>query len=258
MTDIVKVDIQDRIAWVVFDNPPMNPLGDAGKAALLSAFESLEEKKTDLHLVVLIGEGKAFIAGSDIKKFLKLDGESATKQSLKTQTLFRKIENFERPTIAAINGYCFGAGVELALSCDMRIAADTALIGCPEVSLGIMPGAGATQRLPRLVGLGRAKELILTGRRIKADEALAMGLVEKVVPADELRAEAKRWGEEIGSKGPLGVAAAKKALNLGWDLTIQEGLELESKMWGSLFDTQDQKEGVKAFLEKRNPIFQYK
>jgi len=226
--------------------------------SVVSAFERLEEKKKEIDVVVLTGEGKAFIAGSDIKKFLILDGASATKQSLKTQALFRKIENFERPTIAAINGYCFGAGLEIALSCDMRIAADTALIGCPEVSLGIMPGAGATQRLPRLVGLGRAKELVLTGRRIKADEALAIGLVEKVVAAGELLSEAKSWGEQIGTKAPLGVAAAKKALNLGWDMDIKEGLELESKMWGSLFDTQDQKEGVKAFLEKRAPVFEFK
>ena len=141
------------------------------------------------------------------------------------------------------------------MCCDIRIASDSAILGHPEVNLGIIPGAGASQRLPRLVGLGRAKELILTGRRIKADEALQIGLVEKVVPQESLLAEAQQMAEEISAKGPLAVAAAKKILNDGWDLGIEEGLEVESHVWGNLFGTKDQKEGAKAFLEKRPPQF---
>ena len=258
MNEIVKLTILDGIAWVIFDNPPMNALGDEGKAVLLKTVEHLEEAKWDIHTVVFTGEGRAFIAGSDIRKFLELDSQSATKKSFKTKKIFEKIENFERPTIAAINGYCLGAGLELSLCCDIRIAADNAILGCPEVTLGIMPGVGATQRLPRLIGLGKSKELILTGRRIKAEEALAIGLVEKIAPADELRAEAKNMANGIGTKGPLAVAAAKKAINQGWDLNLKEGLALESKIWGSLFDTNDQKEGAKAFLEKREPVFKFR
>ena len=205
--------------------------------------------------MILTGEGKAFVAGSDIPKFLVLDAEQATAQSLKTQRLFRRVETFGRPTLCAINGYCFGAGLELAMCCDIRIASEAAIFGHPEVNLGIIPGAGASQRLPRLVGLGRAKELILTGRRIKAEEAQRIGLVEAVVSPESLLTESQRLAEEISAKGPLAVAAAKKVLNDGWDLGIEDGLEMESRTWGSLFGTKDQKEGAKAFLEKRPPQF---
>ncbi len=254
-TPLVRLDLKESIAWVRLDNPPMNALGDALKEDLGRVLDALEESKSKIRVVILTGEGKAFVAGSDIPKFLQLNPEQATAQSLKTQKLFRRLETFSRPTVCAINGYCFGAGLELAMCCDIRIASDAAILGHPEVNLGIIPGAGASQRLPRLVGLGRAKELILTGRRIKADEALQIGLLEKVVPQESLLAEAQQMAEEISAKGPLAVAAAKKTLNDGWDLGIEEGLEMESGIWGSLFGTKDQKEGVKAFLEKRPPQF---
>jgi enoyl-CoA hydratase len=233
----------------------MNALGDAAKEDLGRVWDVLEEMKPKFRVVILKGEGKAFIAGSDIHKFLQLNAEQATAQSLKTQKLFRRVETFSRPTLCAINGYCFGAGLELAMCCDIRIASESAIFGHPEVGLGIIPGAGASQRLPRLVGLGRAKELILTGRQVRADEALQIGLVEKIVPQWRLFMEAQRLGEEISAKGPLAVAAAKKVLNDGWDLEIDPGLEMESEVWGSLFGTKDQKEGAQAFLEKKPPQF---
>ena len=252
---LVRLELKEPIAWVTLDNPPMNALGDATKEDLSLVLNALEESRSRIRVVILTGEGKAFVAGSDIPKFLQLDPEQATVQSIKTQKLFRRVETFTRPTLCAINGYCLGAGLELAMCCDIRMASDSAILGHPEVNLGIIPGAGASQRLPRLVGLGRAKELILTGRRIKADEALRIGLVEKVVPQESLLEEAQRMAEEISTKGPLAVAAAKKVLNDGWDLGIEDGLNTESRIWGSLFGTKDQKEGAKAFLEKRSSQF---
>ena len=252
---LVKLDLKEPIARVTIDNPPINALGEATKEDLCRVLDALEEAKSRIRVVILTGEGKAFVAGSDIPRFLQLNPEQATVQSLHTQELFRRVETFIRPSICAINGYCFGAGLELAMCCDIRIASDSAIMGHPEVSLGIIPGAGASQRLPRLVGLGRAKELILTGRRIKADEALEIGLVEKMVQHENLLSEAQRMAEEISEKGPVAVAAAKKVLNDGWHLGIEEGLEMESKAWGSLFATEDQKEGAKAFLERRSPHF---
>ncbi len=252
---LVRLKIKEPIAWVRLDNPPMNALGDTAKEDLGRVLDVLEESKSKIWVVILTGEGKAFVAGSDIPKFLQLNAEQASAQSLKTQKLFRKVETFSRPVLCAINGYCFGAGLELAMCCDIRIASDSAILGHPEVSLGIIPGAGASQRLPRLVGLGRAKELILTGRRIKADEALEIGLVERMVPHENLLSEAQRMAEAISEQGPVAVAAAKKVLNDGWHLEIEEGLEMESKAWGSLFATEDQKEGANAFLERRSPHF---
>jgi enoyl-CoA hydratase len=252
---LVKWEIKGAIAWVTLDNPPMNALGDDAKEALRAAMDALEESISQIRVVILTGEGKAFVAGSDIPKFMCLDAAQATAQSLATQKLFRSVETFKRPIICAINGYCLGAGLELSLCCDIRIASESALLGSPEVSLGIIPGAGATQRLPRLVGHGRAKELILTGRRIGAAEALQIGLVEKVVPAGDLLAEAGRMADTISAHGPVALATAKKVLNEGWDLSIEEGLEVESRAWGSLFDTRDQKEGARAFMQRRPPMF---
>ena len=254
---LVRAEMKGTVAWVTIDNPPMNALGDQTKEDLRLAFEELEIIK-GIRVVVLTGNGKVFVAGSDISKFLQLDGEAAASQSMKTQRLFRRIETFKLPTICAINGYCFGAGLELAACCDIRIASDSAVMGHPEVDLGIVPGAGASQRLPRLVGLGRAKELILTGRRITAQEALQIGLVEKVVSRETLIPESQRLAEVVARKGQLAVAAAKRVLNEGWDLKIDEGLEMESREWGKLFDTEDQKEGARAFLEKRSPHFRSK
>jgi enoyl-CoA hydratase/carnithine racemase len=254
-SELVKLDIKDPIAWVTIDNPPMNALGDQAKEDLGRVFDNIETAKARIRVVILTGKGKAFVAGSDIEKFAHLDVAQATAQSLKTQKLYRQVETFERPTICAINGYCFGGGLELAMCCDIRVASESAVLGHPEVDLGIIPGAGASQRLPRLVGIGRAKELIFSARRIKAEEALRIGLVEMVVPQESLLAEAQKMAERIAAKGPVALAAAKRVLNQGWAMPIEEGLEMESRIWGSLFDTQDQKEGVRAFLEKRAPQF---
>lgn len=255
MDKLVKLEIRGELAWVILDNPPMNALGDKAKFDLGLVLDELEKAVAELRAVIITGVGKAFVAGSDIKKFLSLDVKSATEQSMKSKRLFNRLEGFERPTIAAINGYCFGAGVELALCCDVRIAADGVTMGCPEVSLGIIPGVGATQRLPRLVGLGRAKELIMSGRRITADKALAIGMVERVVSMDQLLKEAENMARNMAAQGPLAVAAAKRTINRGWDLNLEEGLDLESRTWGELFGSEDQKEGARAFLGKRKPVF---
>ncbi len=157
---LVRLEIKEPIAWVTLDNPPMNALGDATKEDLGRVLDALEDEKTKIRVVIFTGEGKAFVAGSDIPKFLQLDAEQATVQSLKTQKLFRRVETFSRPTICAINGYCFGAGLELAMCCDIRIASDSAILGHPEVNLGIIPGAGARSAFaaPRRSGEGKGTD----------------------------------------------------------------------------------------------------
>lgn len=166
-----------------------------------------------------------------------------------------KVENLPKPVIAAVNGYALGGGLELAMACDIRIAADTAKLGQPEINLGLSPGYGGTQRLPRLVGKGMAKLLILTGDMIDAQEALRIGLVEKVVPLAELMDEAKALAKKLATKPPLTLAACKEAINLGLELDLERGLSIESFEFGVLSTTEDYEEGTTAFLEKRKPVF---
>jgi enoyl-CoA hydratase len=169
--------------------------------------------------------------------------------------LWQALEDLPQPTIAAVHGYCYGGGCELAIACDFRIAADTARFGQPEIKVGIIPGAGGTQRLPRLIGMTHAKEMVLLGDPIDAAEAYRIGLVNRVVPPDDLVAEARRWAEKVAALPPLGLRAAKTVMNRGRGLELASALELERLAFGGLFGSQDQKEGVRAFLEKRLPSF---
>ena len=172
--------------------------------------------------------------------------------------MLSKIEGFDRVVIAAVNGYALGGGSEVALACDIRVADESAVFGFPEVSLGLIPGAGGTQRLSRLVGMGKAKELILTGDRIDAKEAKAIGLVERIAPKGEALSAAKKLAERVLLQGPMAVMNAKKAINEGMQMTFEEGLKNESRLFSALFETQDLQEGISAFLEKRKPEFKGK
>ncbi|MBQ5992278.1 MAG: enoyl-CoA hydratase/isomerase family protein [Clostridia bacterium] len=206
----------------------------------------------EIRVLVLTGSGeKAFVAGADIGEMstlTKAEGEAFGK---KGNDVFRKLETLPIPAIAAVNGYALGGGCELAMACDIRLCADTAAFGQPETGLGITPGFGGTQRLARLVGPGMAKQLIYSARNIKADEALRIGLCNAVYPAEELMPAAEKLAETIAKNAPIAVRACKKAINEGLEMPMDEAVALEEKLFGSCFETADQKEGMQAFLEKR-------
>ncbi|MEW5946441.1 MAG: enoyl-CoA hydratase-related protein [bacterium] len=248
--------VKERIAVVTIDNPPMNPLSDGVKKELGEAFDELGERKDEVFVVIITGGGeRAFVAGADIKEFPELDRDSALDRTRRTHELFSKVEEFPRPVIAAVNGFCLGGGLELAMCCDVRIAAENAKLGQPEVNLAVMPGAGGTQRLPRLIGPGKAKEMIFTGVFLSAREALEAGLVQRVVPEGEAVDAALEMAGTILGKGPIAVETAKQVINKGLSLHLGQALRLEQEMWAKLFDTEDQKEGARAFIEKRPPVF---
>lgn len=207
--------------------------------------------------LIVTGSGeKSFISGADIQELAVLDPKGAEEISRFGQRVFDRLEQSPKLVIAAINGYAFGGGCELALACHVRLAAENAVLGLPEVGLGIIPGYGGTQRLPRLVGRGRALELILTGRRIKADEALGIGLVNRVLPHSELLGEAEKLALAVLKNGPLAVTAALEAVFHGAELRLADGQRLESSRFGILAASEDMHEGLQAFLEKRPARFQ--
>ena len=202
--------------------------------------------------LIITGAGeKSFVAGADIKEMANLTKAEGCAFGKKGNDIFRRIETFPIPVIAAVNGFALGGGCELAMSCDFRICSDNAVFGQPEVGLGITPGFGGTQRLARLVGPGYAKQMIYTARNIKADEALRIGLVNEIVPQAELLAAAEKLAAGIAKNAPIAVRMCKKAINEGLDLDMDQAIELEEKLFGECFETHDQVEGMSAFMEKR-------
>lgn len=212
----------------------------------------------DIHVLIISGEGRAFVAGADIEEMKSKNSLEAREFANKGLNLFRKIELMEKPVIAAVNGFALGGGCELAMCCDIRIASEKAKFGQPEVGLGITPGFGGTQRLSRLVGLGKAKELIFTADIIKADEALRIGLVNKVVDLDELMNESIKLANKIASKGQLAVRYSKTAINRGFETDLETGMVIEKELFSLCFSTEDQKEAMSAFLEKREANYKLK
>lgn len=211
----------------------------------------------DLRVLIITGSGeKAFVAGADITELADLDSEKALAFAKRGQAVMRRLEILKIPVIAAVNGFALGGGTELACACDFIFASENAKFGQPEVLLGLMPGFGGTQRLARFVGIGNARELIYTGDQINAQQALEMGLVNKVFKQDKLLDETLKVARTISQRAPLGVAACKEAINDGYDVSLDKGLQFEADLFGDLFDTDDVKEGTKAFLEKRPPKFQ--
>lgn len=254
----ILVERERDYAVITLNRPKvLNALNQALVAELDTALDELAVDES-VRAIVLTGAGeRAFAAGADIGQFEALQSASAAADfSLRGQAVLTKIERLPKPVIAAINGLALGGGCELAMACDIRLAADTARLGQPEVNLGITPGYGGTQRLPRLVGKGVAKLLCLTGDHIPADEALCIGLVDRVVPAADLVAEAKALAAKLAGKAPLAMAAIKKAINVGTEGTLANGLSFEAAQFGLVFDTEDRAEGVNAFLEKRQPTWQ--
>lgn len=254
--DTLLVDVDDLgVATVTINRPDKLNALNAQVMDDLDHFFEKAEREESIRGVILTGAGpKSFVAGADIAKFRELDGASGKAFADRGQAVFNRIENLPKPVIAAVNGFALGGGSELALACHLRIASDTAVFGQPEVNLGILPGYGGTQRLPRLVGLGLATELVLTGAMITADRAYAIGLVNAVAPPQELMEETRKMMGVILSKAPLAVAKSLQALRVA-DRPLADGLKTEAVLFGEACDTADFKEGVDAFLSKRKPSF---
>lgn len=257
--ELVRYEIKDRVAQVFLDHPPMNALDMDTRMALGRVFQKLDQRRGEVMAVVLAGSGeKAFAAGADIKAFLDLDPETAKRRIMRTYDIYNSVENFVRPVIAAVHGYCLGGGLELALCCDVRYASEEAKFGFPEVNLSIFPGNSGTARALHFLSVGKLKELVFSGERIDAAQALEIGLIEKVVPKGQALEAALELAHKIAKHGPLGIAAAKKAINRNRDLCMSQALELESDLWSGLAASEDMKEGARAFLEKRKPVYQGK
>lgn len=252
----ITLTVRDAIATITVNRPDkLNALNDA---TITELGEAIDETATrdDVRGVIVTGAGnKAFVAGADIAELSTQGPLDGKRRAQRGQEIFSRFERSRKPVIAAVNGYALGGGCELALACHIRIASDSARFGLPEVKLGIAPGYGGTQRLPRLVGKGRALEMILTGEMIDAQEAHRIGLVNTVVPAAELLGAAETMLGKILAQGPIAVGLAIEAVNRGLDTTIEEGLVLEANHFGLLASTEDMREGMRAFLEKRAAHF---
>lgn len=247
----VLLEIDEHIALVTINRPSaLNALSIEVLSDLEKTFDELQTNK-NIYAVILTGSGeKSFVAGADISEMKDKDEKDAEVYGIFGNNIFLKIENFRCPIIACINGFALGGGLELALSCDIRIASSNARFALPETSLGITPGFGGTQRLSRLIGSGRAKELIFTCRQIKADEALQIGLVNKVVELNELMNEAKDMARTIAKNAPIAVKQAKKSINDGGQCDIENAIKIEAKNFSKCFSTDDQKMAMTAFLNK--------
>ncbi|AKA70817.1 short-chain-enoyl-CoA hydratase [Clostridium scatologenes] len=254
----IKVEKENHISILSINRPKaLNALN----AELLNEIDQcIDQVKNDesTYVLIITGEGKAFVAGADIAEMKDKTPEQARKFAELGLAIFRKIELMEKPVIAAINGFALGGGCELSMSCDIRIASQKAKFGQPEVGLGIIPGFAGTQRLSRLVGPGKAKELIYTADMIKAEEAEKIGLVNKVVAPEELMNEAKAMAEKIASKAQAAIRYSKISINKGFETDIDTGMTIENNLFSLCFATEDQKEGMGAFLEKRSPNFTLK
>jgi len=252
----ISVSLEEGIAILKINRPKV--LNALNRATLLEIQRALKEleKDPEVRVLIITGEGeKAFVAGADISEMAPMNPKEALEFSKLGHETLNLIEEFPSPVIAAVNGYALGGGLELVLACDIILASENARLGLPEVTLGICPGFGGTQRLPRLIGKARAKELIFTGEMIDAKKAYEFGIVNKVVPQDKLLDEAKEIARKIAKNGPLAVRAAKRLVEKGLETSLRNGEAMEIEAWANLFATEDQKEGMKAFLEKRKPEF---
>jgi len=255
MYNKILFEKKGKLAKIVLNHPAsLNALSPAAVEELAVVLDEIEADR-EIRIAVITGTGKAFVAGADIKYMSDLTPIEAQTFSAETCEIYRKIESSRKIFIAAVNGFALGGGTELALACDIRIASTKAKFGLPEVSLGIIPGGGGTQRLPRLIGMARARELILTGEVIKAEKALEYGLVNAVAEPEELENAVCAMAEKILKNGPAAVSYAKLAMNTGAQLDLNHGIEYEQKLFGLCFAEKEQKEGMAAFIEKREPSF---
>ena len=256
MMQNVKVAVEDRVAVVTIDHRPVNALDRQTLEELGQAADAIQGDAA-VKAVIVTGAGSlAFVAGADIKEVSQLGSvEAAKAMAALGQSVFLKVQRLSKPVIAAINGVCLGGGLELAMACHLRISGDRARFGQPEINLGIIPGWGGTQRLPRLIGRAKAIEWILTGDMVTAQEALRLGLVNQIVPQDQVLKAAKDLARKLASKSAVALTQALRAIERGLDLPLDEGLAREAEAFGAVAASEDSREGVKAFLEKRQPQF---
>ena len=247
-SDRVRVERNGAVATIRIDRPKLNPLDAAVQDALAVAAAECDADDT-IAAVVLTGGEKVFAAGADIAEMEALSHADMVKRAPLLQGCLTAVAQIGKPVVAAVNGYALGGGCELALCADVRIAGESAVLGQPEIKLGVIPGAGGTQRLARLVGPSRAKDLIFTGRFVQADEALAMGLVDRVVPDDQVQAEAQAWAAQFAGGPRLALRAAKSAVDRGLGTDLATGLALEAQEFAALFATDDRAIGMRSFLE---------
>ena len=257
--DNLLIERDGAVASVTFNRPKvLNALNSQTMDELRTAMLDFKHDG-EVRAVIVTGAGeKAFVAGADINELAVQTPTSGREHALRGQHVFDVIENLGKPVIAAINGFALGGGCELAMACTLRLAADTARIGQPEINLGIIPGYAGSQRLSRLVGKGKAMELILTGAPITADEAARIGLVNRVVPAADLMAEARKLAAQLAGSAPVAVRYIISAVNKGLEMPFAEACVFEATLFGLVASTEDMREGTKAFLEKRKPVFKGK
>lgn len=253
--ETLRVERRNHVAYVTLNRPDvLNALNTTLRQELKRFFMDVEHDP-DVRLVVITGAGRAFCAGADIKEWKEPGSVVEDREERRHLDFWEAISRLDYPIIAAINGFALGGGCELAMCCDIRLASDRAQLGLTELTLGIIPGGGGTQRLPHLIGRGKALELILTGKRIEAQEALRLGLVEQVVPHEQLMPAAEDLAQMIISRAPLAVKYAKEAIVRGLELPLQEGLKVEAELYTLLRTTEDRMEGARAFRERRPPRF---
>jgi enoyl-CoA hydratase/carnithine racemase len=249
MAELVTLSVEDGVGTIRLDRPKMNAINDE----LYRGVQATAERAAadpEVRAVVLYGGEKVFAAGADIKAMGALSKQGMVAWGRELTDAFTHVQRIPKPVIAAITGYALGGGYELALCADFRVLGANAKIGQPEILLGVIPGAGGTQRLARLVGPAKAKDLVFTGRHVGAEEALEIGLADAVVPDDEVYATALAMAKKFAAGPPLALAAAKRAIDEGLDLPLERGLALESELFAELFDTEDQKTGMRSFLEQ--------
>ncbi len=251
-----KYTVEDRIAIITLDHPPVNAFNSQTMKDLDAALD-IALTDEEAKVIIITGAGRmAFVAGADISEIDQIkDADHAQELLHAGHRVFSKIETSKKPVIAAINGICLGGGLEMAMACHIRVAGDRARIGQPEINLGIIPGWGGTQRLPRIVGPSKAAEMILTGDPITAQEAYRLGLINKVVPMGDVLKEAKGLARKIAGKSAVAIGCAMEAIERGRHLPLAEAMEVESEQWRTLVDSEDMREGVQAFLQKRQPQF---
>ena len=246
--EFVRLEVTDGVATMRLDRPKMNALNVQVQEEIRAAAHEATERD-DVKAVVVWGGERVFAAGADVKEMADMSYTDMVKRSGGLQSAFSAVARIPKPVVAAVNGYALGGGCELALCADVRIAAEDAVLGQPEILLGIIPGAGGTQRLTRLVGPSRAKDLIFTGRFVKADEALAIGLVDRVVPAAEVHDAAVAWASQFSAAASYAVRAAKESIDRGLEVDLETGLEIERQQFAALFATEDRAIGMRSFVE---------
>lgn len=245
----VNLEVSEGVGTLRLDRPPMNALDAAMQDRLKEAAEEAA-RRDDVRAVVIYGGEKVFAAGADIKEMQAMDHAAMVLRAGDLQDAFTAVARIPKPVVAAVTGYALGGGCELALCADYRIAADNAKLGQPEILLGVIPGAGGTQRLPRLIGPSKAKDLIFTGRMVKADEALALGLVDKVVPAAEVYEQAHAWAARLAQGPAIALRAAKESVDKGLETDLDTGLAVERAWFAGLFATEDRERGMRSFVEE--------